>query len=187
MHGMGSFGPALEESSDLKWHEIGHAVDARSLASSKWHAEKFADFVKKLDSMTDADGNTILDNTLVLYANEDCTGGHFLMDMPIVVAGGKGRIRTDQVIDYRNLNDPVRSSQFLDSSGHGRSMFYGRPYNNLLVTVLKAFGLTEADYKRYPDQDGYGRYTGGHGASHYTRFVSTSAERNATLPGLWTG
>jgi hypothetical protein len=187
MHGLASYGPSFPEESDLKWHEICHANDARALAASKWHAEKFAELVKKLDAVTEADGNTLLDNTVVIYANEDCTGGHFLMDMPIVVAGGKGKIKTDLYIDYRNLSDRVTSTPFGDSSGAWRSFFYGRPYNNLLITALRALGLTESDYKKYPDQDGYGGYTGGHGAGHYTKFVSTSSERNAPLPGLWAG
>jgi hypothetical protein len=187
MHGFTSSGPSLAEADDLAWHTIAHAMDARLLATSKWHAAKVAEFMTKLDAVSDGDGNTLLDNTLVLYANEDCIGGHFLMDMPVLLAGGKGKIKTDLLIDYRNPNDPVKSTPYPDSSGMWHSFFFGRPYNNLLITVLKAFGLGQADYTKYPDQDGFGGYTGGQGAEHYTQFVGTSSARNATLPGLYLG
>ena len=72
------------------------------------------------------------------------------------------------------------------TGGAHRFFVYGRPYNNLLITALKAFGLTEEDYRMSPDQDGFGGYKGGHGAEHYTQYVSTSGARNAVLPGLWT-
>ena len=136
----------------------------------------------------DTDGNTVLDNSLVLFLNEERTGSHFLMDMPVIIAGGKGVINTDLFIDYRNFKDPLLSTEFNDVTGgaaKGGHFFFGRPYNNLLITILKAFGLNEADYKKYPNQDGFGGYAGGHGASHYTKYVSSSAARNAPLPGLW--
>lgn len=135
----------------------------------------------------DSDGNTVLDNTVAAYVNEDCTGGHFLQDMPVILAGGKGRLANDIYIDYRHLSDPVKSTPFCDSSGKCRAFFYGRPYNNLLVTICKALGLGESDYKMYPDKDGLGRYAGGHGASHDTKYVDIPGARNTVLPGLWTG
>lgn len=47
--------------------------------------------------------------------------------------------------------------------------------------------MTEADWKKYPDKDGFGGYNGGHSAEHYTKFVSTVAAKNSPLPGLWLG
>jgi len=91
---------------------------------------------------------------------------------PVLVAGGKGKIKTDQYIDYRNLNDPlVGGARDATTQPKPGTAFFGRPYNNLLVTALKTFGLTQADYTKYPGQDGFGRYDGygyeGYGHDRY--------------------
>jgi hypothetical protein len=196
MHGIASYGPSFADADNEKWHSMAHGgangdPGDVSLAKSKWQAGLFAQFIKKLDAVTEPDGNTLLDNTLVLYRSEDATGAHFLMDTPVIVAGGKGKIKTDQYIDYRNLNDPlVGGARDATTQPQAGTAFFGRPYNSLLITVLKAFGLTQAEYTKYPGQDGFGRYDGygydtdGKGG-HYTKYTATSTDRNAPLPGLW--
>lgn len=200
MHQIAGYGPSFTLNTDGEaLHAMAHGGQAggsadvqKSFEKSKWNAGRFAELIKKLDAVTEPDGNTLLDNTVVVYGSEDTTGAHFLMDMPIVLAGGKGKIKMDQFIDYRNLQDPFNSPALLASTAPDKgTVFWGRPYNNFLVTMLQTFGLTPAEYNAFTGADGFGRYEpfgyDQSGGGHYTRYVSTSSQRNAPLPGLWVG
>jgi hypothetical protein len=197
MHGIDSYGPGFDQANGETWHGLTHGgatgAPEPALAQSRWHVGIFAELIKKLDAVADTDGNTLLDNTLVVYRSSDTTGGHFLMDTPVLVAGGKGKIKTDLYIDYRNMNDPLVGGAFDATTSPSKGeAFFGRPYNNFLITLLKVFGIPQADYTKYPGQDGIGRYApygydvngAGH---HYDKYVSTSSARNSPLPGLFTG
>jgi hypothetical protein len=79
------------------------------------------------------------------------------------------QLNTDRVIDYRDKDKP------------------GRPYNNLLVTAFNLFGFREEDYKKFPNQNGFGAYEAA--AVNYAPYADfvTNAGRNAPLPGLLAG
>lgn len=195
-HGLvNSYGPSRSDTNPEEHHAMGHEGGERAYKRSKWMAGLFAEFIKKLDAVTESDGRTLLDNTVVLYTSEDATGSHFQMDLPILLAGGKGKIKTDLYVDYRNLNTPMtQPAMFATGSGGlgGKKAYFGRPHNNLLITILKACGLTQADYTVLPGQDGFGPYEpyghdyGGKGG-FYDKYVKTSAARNEALPGLYLG
>jgi hypothetical protein len=49
-----------------------------------------AQLLAELDATKDIDGNTLLDNTLVVFWNENsCGGNHGAVDMPVLLFGGK--------------------------------------------------------------------------------------------------
>lgn len=163
------------------WHHNAHnpedlKYNRTAVMNTKWHLDRVADFLKKLDSIMDVDGNTLLDNTIFLLGNDDSSGGHWNLDMPVLMAGGKGRIRTDLYIDYRNPNFRSRD---------GYQWPLGRPYNSFLITAMKAMGLSESDYTKFPNQIGFGNYTGHNPehTMHYQPYLSAAA-RNVPLPYL---
>jgi hypothetical protein len=54
-----------------------------------WEYRRFAEFLARLDGMTDIDGRTVLDNTLVFQSSDISDGdAHNHDDMPVVLAGG---------------------------------------------------------------------------------------------------
>ena len=56
----------------------------------RFHVEQFAHIVAKMGSITESDGTTLLDNTLLTYGSGLGDGAtHQYSDLPIVVAGGK--------------------------------------------------------------------------------------------------
>ena len=57
----------------------------------RWYMVRFARFVRTLDSMKDADGKSVLDNSMLVYGCAIGDGNrHNHDDLPIVLAGGGG-------------------------------------------------------------------------------------------------
>lgn len=116
-------------------HEISHRGDSDTVAQdqltriNRWYAEQFAYLLAKLKSVPEGDG-TLLDHTIVLWCNELAKGNsHSGTDAPYVLAGrGGGSLRTGRFLRY---------------SGHV-------PHNNLLVSLLNAFGV---DRDRFGNPD----------------------------------
>lgn len=131
-------------------HSDGDAAPGLT-AINQWWAGKFAELLNKLDVIEDpATGRTYLDNSLVYWSNEQTSHGvlnHRLLDMPVLLAGGAGTLITGRYVDYRR---PGNVDQF---SG----VIRGRVYNQLLVTILQAMGLTPAEYEE-GGVAGFGEY-----------------------------
>jgi hypothetical protein len=123
----------------------------------------------------------MLDNSVV-YFGSDSIWNHRVTDMPVILAGGLGgKLRTGHFIDYRQK--PLRK---LATTGN---TYAGRPYNELLVTLLQGMGLGPADYQKL-GRKGFGTYDFNgcypwHNASYYQDFLRR--EPNEPLPFLWTG
>jgi len=113
---------------DEEHHELSHAGDGDDLANEKlvkinrWHAEQFAYMMDKLRDTKEADGSSMLDNTLMLWGNELGAGNsHTYKDIPWVLAGGAG-----------------------GALSMGRYMQYAdQPHNDLLVSVCNAMGFDD--------------------------------------------
>lgn len=65
----------------------------------RWEVEQFAYLLQRLKSFKDSDGRTVLDNTVILFTNEVSDGNHGHRNIPVLVAGGGGRIATGKVLD----------------------------------------------------------------------------------------
>ena len=85
---------------------------------NRWYAEQFAYLVGKLKDVPEGDG-TMLDNTVVLWINEQGNGDtHSRDNIPVVLAGsGGGYFRTGRYLDFGGL-----------------------AHNDLFVSVLNAMG-----------------------------------------------
>jgi hypothetical protein len=56
-----------------------------------WYMERFARFIRTLDSMKDADGKSVLDNSMIVYGCAIGDGNRHNHDnLPVVLAGGGG-------------------------------------------------------------------------------------------------
>ncbi|MEO8181852.1 MAG: DUF1552 domain-containing protein [Deltaproteobacteria bacterium] len=97
----------------------------------RWNMQELKKLLDLLDSYTEANGRTLLDNTVVLYSNEFSDGqGHTTGDLPILIAGGAGYFKLGQSILARR-SDPIVAGV---GRGDGNS-------NRLLCTVLNAVGV----------------------------------------------
>ena len=73
--------------------------------------QQLAYFLKRLDGMQEADGSSVLDNSMILYGCAISDGNrHLHHDLPIVLAGGGGgtlsagrHVQLDQELPMPNL------------------------------------------------------------------------------------
>ena len=118
------------------WHGIFHIVPdgptgrddpvvrPAMLDVFRWYAEMFRYLVERLAETPDGNGS-LLDSTLVVWACELGDGaGHNSMDIPVVLAG--------------NLCGAIETGRHLE--------YYGRSTNDLLVSILNAFGYDDQRY-----------------------------------------
>lgn len=100
------------------------------LKVDRFHMEQYAYLLEKMDAIEEANGSTLLDNTLITYGSGLGDGStHQYNDLPIIVAGGGKHIRSGQHI---NMPD-------------------GTPLANLWLTQARMMGLT---MDRFADSTG---------------------------------
>ncbi len=118
------------------WHGIFHIVPdgptgredpvvrAAMLDVFRWYTSMFHHLVQRLAETPDGDG-TLLDSTLVVWACEMGDGaGHNTVDIPVITAGNMcGTLETGRHLEY-----------------------YGRNTNDLLVSILNAFGHEDTTF-----------------------------------------
>jgi len=89
-------------------HMIGHGSGDQGRTSfelydmiRRWHFERIAEFMAKLERVPEGDG-TMLDNTLIVYLSDGAEGHHSrCWEWPMVLLGNLGgRLRTGRYIDY---------------------------------------------------------------------------------------
>jgi len=105
----------------------------------KWHASKLARFLGRLDSIVEANGRTVLDNSVIMYTNELSNGrAHSFMDLPYILAGGaNGFFKQGEYVRLGRANNPGGDDQVA-------------PHNKLLNTVVNAMGI-QSDWFGAPE------------------------------------
>jgi hypothetical protein len=99
-------------------HSLEHGNDVAGLNTmGRYYSEKFAALLSALGSIDDGDGKTALYNSSVVLGMEcwsDSSSGHYLRDIPFVLAGqGGGAFETGRIVnaDGRSNNDLLVSVQ----------------------------------------------------------------------------
>lgn len=167
---------------DTAWHDSSHHPEVGdptiSLGYNAWVGDRVAAFLNHLDSLIDIDGNTVLDNTIVLWTNELSWGNtHAVNGMPVMLAGAGSKFVNGEYIDFRQVGaGQIVTERNLDEKS------VGLPYNRLLISIMAAMGLTPDDYEPVSGQ-GFGDYNAIDGQSaHYDSLL---ADRRATLQYLY--
>jgi hypothetical protein len=95
------------------------------LRVDKFHMEQFAYILNRMAKIQDADGSSLLDNTLLTYGSGLGDGStHQYNDLPIVMAGGGSRIK----------------------SGFHVNLSEGTPLANLWLTQARLMGVPIAEF-----------------------------------------
>jgi hypothetical protein len=112
-------------------HELSHHGDNESMIAdlqviSRWEVEQYAYLLEKMDAVTDVDGATLLDNSLVYFSSEVQDGDkHTHNDLPVLLAGScGGATRTGEHLVYDD----------------------GEPLANLFVAMADAFGTPVEEF-----------------------------------------
>ncbi|HTU56924.1 MAG TPA: DUF1552 domain-containing protein, partial [Polyangiales bacterium] len=104
-------------------HELSHAADEDAVAIEKlvkintWHGEQMKYLLDKLAASNEADGGSLLDNSVVLWGNEIGHGNsHTYRDIPWLLAGGAGgKLKLGRYLQFKD-----------------------QPHNNLLLSICHA-------------------------------------------------
>jgi hypothetical protein len=121
-------------------HHGGNAENLRKLKEiGRWEMEQWATFLKRLDGMMEADGKTVLDNSLAYFNSEISDGNaHRKFDMPIVLAGSAGgKLKVDGTHHmYTRMSFPRPT---LGPSGGPHAI-------KLFVSIMNAFGISDQTF-----------------------------------------
>ncbi|MDX2013340.1 MAG: DUF1552 domain-containing protein [Myxococcaceae bacterium] len=118
-------------------------------------------FMSRMESFIESNGKTLLDNSAVLLTSDlgaSKYDNHCGLNVPVMVGGSlNGLLRTGQYVSFAHPTASVTPGGY-----PGRTLRPGRPYNDLLVSLLRAFGLTSAEYRG--SSPGFGVYDCQNGA-----------------------
>lgn len=116
------------------WQDMLHEID-------KWNIAEFRSLLELLDGYAEADGKTLLDNTVVLYSNEFSNGqGHTTGDLPLILAGGGGYFRLGQSVEIA----PGGIAGCGEREGQS---------NRLLATILNSLGVPQDGFSDGPAEE----------------------------------
>ncbi|MCP4849947.1 MAG: DUF1552 domain-containing protein [Verrucomicrobiaceae bacterium] len=128
-------------------HNQGKYIDDL-LKVDHFHMEQFAYLLDKMDKIREANGTSLLDNTIFTYGSGLGDGStHQYGALPIIVAGsGGGRLATGKHINLSPNSGPVpkKDGKYLKLEG-------GIPLANLWLTQAQAMGLKT---ERFADSTG---------------------------------
>lgn len=102
----------ISEGHHFLTHHMGNKEKILKVAKiEKWYMERFAKFLRTLDSMKDADGTSVLNNSMIVYGCAIGDGNkHNHDELPILLAGGGGgtlntgrHVKLDQPTPMTNL------------------------------------------------------------------------------------
>ncbi|MEN0061289.1 MAG: DUF1552 domain-containing protein [Myxococcota bacterium] len=113
----------------------------------------FCELASRLD-VPDSDGNTVLNNSLLVWMHESGPATHDMISTPVITAGGaSGAWRTGQYVDYRN-----RESRALGQDEYNPIVVAQRPgllHGQLLGSLLRAVGVPDHAWQR-SENPGFG-------------------------------
>jgi hypothetical protein len=87
----------------LSHHQENRAQIEKLIIVQRYHSEVFADFLKKLHSMPDGDGGSVLDNSIFLYGgNMSNSNVHNHFPLPTLVVGRGHGMKGGQHVRYED-------------------------------------------------------------------------------------
>ncbi|MBK6515115.1 MAG: DUF1552 domain-containing protein [Polyangiaceae bacterium] len=100
----------------------------------QWYTTQLAYLLTRLDSYQEGDGQSVLDNTAVVYMNELSHGkDHDFRDLPVIIAGGCG--------GYFKQGEYVKVTAQEDTRNDADAS-----HNKLLTTLCNAMGVPESHF-----------------------------------------
>jgi hypothetical protein len=117
-------------------------VVERYARMQRWYSEAVAMMLRKLDAIPEANGKSVLDNTIVVWGNElGEPSGHTNVNVPFVVAGGgDGALKMGQWLKLSQEKDG-RCDIWPGTCPRSTAFTVQSPHNALLVSVARAFGM----------------------------------------------
>jgi hypothetical protein len=115
----------------------------------------FLNLAQKLD-VEEADGQTVLDNSLLMWSQESGSDTHQPRCIPVITFGGAaGKLKTGNYCDYRNT--AAELTMWGDSMGPT-----GLLYAQWLATALQSMGLPPSEWQNVANNAAVGYSYSGH-------------------------
>lgn len=171
----------------------GSDLEKKFIRMFSWTGDTAAKLMTRMDAITESNGKTMLDNSLVYWGNEQGgASGHSNYSPPIVVGGTlNGKVKPGYW-DYTRR-------PFIHYAG--RSDIHGAagtiPYTNFLTTLANLYGLNPASYEKNGVK-GFGYFDLGLRSNYtfrgpydnriehselYAPYTSTGTNRGKNIPG----
>jgi hypothetical protein len=124
-------------------HEIYNNADKHQAMTDyiARHAGQVARLVSLLSSLPDVDGQSVMDNTLIVWGSELADGWHGYWHYCPVIIGGGWHFRTGRYL-YQPHETPIEVLVPAGVSAEGYVPLSGKPHQHLLVSAAQAMGLT---------------------------------------------
>jgi hypothetical protein len=126
-----------------------HPQDTAVVAQNNFYRETFVDLIGRLDNIDAGDGTSLLNQGLVMWAQESGPETHESDAIPVVTAGSvNGYFNTGHYFDLRNRNG---AEMRWDSQGNSAIHAERRPgilYNQWLSNILQSMGMSPSQFQR---------------------------------------
>jgi hypothetical protein len=116
---------------DLSHHQNRQEWIDKIADIDRWYVQRFAAFLTRLRETPDADGNSLLHNSMIVYGSGNADGNRHSHDnLPILLAGGGGgSLTTGRYVNHRST-----------------------PMSNLFLSIADRMGVSDLD--RFGDSTG---------------------------------
>ena len=105
-----------------------------------YHGQQVARLVSTLESIPDAGGGSLMDNTLIVWGSELGDGWHGYRNYCPVLIGGSWAFDTGRYM-YWPHETPAQMRVPAQVAPGGVTQFAGVPHQHLLVSIARAMGL----------------------------------------------
>ena len=140
---------------DIAHHNAGSIPNLNPrLAYEGWvdfYVQQVVGFAQSLENVTDVDGRSLLDNTIIMLTGEVGTGNHDTRDKLHILIGGGGGIRggrwiQTEKVDPRNRNGAFIGGQYRSGEVVESGLNYGRHFSlhhtaDLLTAIAQRAGV----------------------------------------------
>lgn len=132
--------PIVDYNAFSSWHEMVHA-DYQPGAEHvyHWYMQMFADLLQKLNDTQDADGENMLDTSMVLGISEYSSGRHWNTNIPMIFAGNFGSAQMGRWVNHLSISP----TEFQENGSYAYSGFN---VSQAYVSMLHAFGFTDQTF-----------------------------------------
>ena len=150
-----------------------HPQDTLVTAKNNFYQDAFVDLLGRLDAIDAGDGTALLEQGLVMWAQESGPYTHDSDSIPVVTAGSmNGYFNTGHYFDLRN-----RNGGSFASGGNPALDAERRPgilYNQWLSNILQSAGMSPSAFQRSHQYGwaGYGTAQIGNSSLHPSRLIS---------------
>ena len=132
--------PIVDNAQFDNWHAMVHADYQPGMEHVyTWYMEQFAALLARMDATLDADGDNLLDTSLVMWMPEFSSGRHWNRGIPAVLAGCMGAAPMGRWLDFMatDVDSFVAANNYIDNNA---------TTNQLFTSILQAFGFEDESF-----------------------------------------